>query len=274
MSNEKMYKIAHLVYVVMLSFLLTVLAILLIISCIEIYQSSEAPFSRQSVGDALLRLAPFGGMVVLWVIVGIFLFPAVDKPDGKRRLRGTTSMVHTLKTLSGKLDESRCSDEHRKQLGFERRLRICITIGVAVAWGFAAGFALINTLNEANFPADDPNAEVLHGALTVLCCLVFPFALSLAVLFINQASRKRELAVIKAALREGAGKSKDAPLESDKKCVLCTFIQKYQDRILTITRIVVLAAGVILLIVGISNGGARDVVQKAIKICRECIGLG
>ncbi|MBO6163647.1 MAG: thioredoxin [Lachnospiraceae bacterium] len=37
---------------------------------------------------------------------------------------------------------------------------------------------------------------------------------------------------------------------------------------------VLLAAAVILIIAGIFNGSARDVLYKAITICSECVGLG
>ena len=33
-------------------------------------------------------------------------------------------------------------------------------------------------------------------------------------------------------------------------------------------------AGVLLVALGVANGGAQDVLAKAIKICSECIGLG
>ena len=35
-----------------------------------------------------------------------------------------------------------------------------------------------------------------------------------------------------------------------------------------------LAAGSVLIVLGVLNGGARDVLAKAVKICSECIGLG
>ena len=35
-----------------------------------------------------------------------------------------------------------------------------------------------------------------------------------------------------------------------------------------------LGASVLLIILGIADGGAQDVLAKAIKICSECIGLG
>ena len=39
-------------------------------------------------------------------------------------------------------------------------------------------------------------------------------------------------------------------------------------------RMVLLAAAVVLIVVGIFNGSARDVFGKAVKICTECVGLG
>ena len=39
-------------------------------------------------------------------------------------------------------------------------------------------------------------------------------------------------------------------------------------------RPVVLLAAVCLLVLGCCNGGMRDVLEKAIRICTECIGLG
>ncbi len=32
--------------------------------------------------------------------------------------------------------------------------------------------------------------------------------------------------------------------------------------------------GVLLVVLGILNGGASDVLAKAVKICSECIGIG
>jgi hypothetical protein len=33
-------------------------------------------------------------------------------------------------------------------------------------------------------------------------------------------------------------------------------------------------AGLALVVLGVLNGGARDVLAKAVRICSECIGLG
>ena len=43
---------------------------------------------------------------------------------------------------------------------------------------------------------------------------------------------------------------------------------------LAAARLVVLGAAVALVVLGVINGGARDVLVKAVNICTECIGLG
>ena len=45
-------------------------------------------------------------------------------------------------------------------------------------------------------------------------------------------------------------------------------------RSLGIVRITILCLGVLFIILGVMNGGSRDVLVKAINICTECIGLG
>lgn len=42
----------------------------------------------------------------------------------------------------------------------------------------------------------------------------------------------------------------------------------------TVIRVVLCAVAVLLIVFGILNGGARDVLAKAVKICSECIGIG
>ncbi len=35
-----------------------------------------------------------------------------------------------------------------------------------------------------------------------------------------------------------------------------------------------ICTGIVLVVLGVWNGGADDVLAKAVKICSECIGLG
>ena len=45
-------------------------------------------------------------------------------------------------------------------------------------------------------------------------------------------------------------------------------------RHLAAARLVLLGAAAVLVVLGAMNGGARDVLVKAVNICTECIGLG
>jgi hypothetical protein len=45
-------------------------------------------------------------------------------------------------------------------------------------------------------------------------------------------------------------------------------------RTVSITQMVLIVLAVAFIIMGIANGGARDVLIKAVNICTECVGLG
>ena len=49
---------------------------------------------------------------------------------------------------------------------------------------------------------------------------------------------------------------------------------KSHKKAIIAARISVLAVAVVLIVWGLINGGAEDVLSKAIAICTECIGLG
>lgn len=272
MSKDKTLKILYDVYMITISVLLAALAILLIVSCVGLYRSGPSPFSRESVTRVLVRLLPLVGIVVLWALAGFIIFPDPSRP--KNQLRGTTSTAKTLKTLSGKIDVAQCSAETQKKLRVEHAWRVGTTITVTLAYAIGGVIALIYTLDGSHFPSSDPNSEVLRGALTVFLCLILPFVLSIAALFVNQASRRRELACVKSAIKESAGKPQITAAAGKAPCAMSLFIKDHRSHLLWAVRLVVLAVAVVLIVAGISNGGARDVVQKAIKICRECIGLG
>ncbi len=69
-------------------------------------------------------------------------------------------------------------------------------------------------------------------------------------------------------------KEKKAKEKLAKKKAPKTVNEKAKRRHLWAIRIALAAAGVVLIVVGICNGGMKDVLLKAINICTQCIGLG
>lgn len=47
-----------------------------------------------------------------------------------------------------------------------------------------------------------------------------------------------------------------------------------EGKAVTAVRCAVLALAAVLIVLGVANGGMKDVLIKAIKICTECVGLG
>ena len=50
--------------------------------------------------------------------------------------------------------------------------------------------------------------------------------------------------------------------------------ERRPSKYLAAARLVLLGAAIALVVLGVMNGGARDVLVKAVNICTECIGLG
>jgi hypothetical protein len=51
-------------------------------------------------------------------------------------------------------------------------------------------------------------------------------------------------------------------------------LKEEKNIIINIIRIILFITAVTLIIVGLENGGFRDVMNKAIRICFVCIGIG
>ena len=52
------------------------------------------------------------------------------------------------------------------------------------------------------------------------------------------------------------------------------FVKENEKPITLGVRIAFVGCAIVFIIIGIYNGGMADVLNKAIKICTECIGLG
>ena len=83
---------------------------------------------------------------------------------------------------------------------------------------------------------------------------------------------KEETALVKTLIAENAKKGvivKAAKEEKQQKEGLFS-----SKNWVLYARVALLCLGVVFVIVGVFNGGMKDVFAKAIKICTECIGLG
>ena len=163
--------------------------------------------------------------------------PAME-PDNRLRL---------MKKKCMDLPEGACKEEKlRKKIGYG-------TAGVVIV---CAVPGLMYLLNRDHFTSWD--LETVMGQMLVhtLPGIIAGFAAVIAASFICRRSMEREIGLLKE-------------VSGDK----ATEIAAKPSRV-SYGKIGLYVLAVILIVLGINNGGMRDVLIKAINICTECIGLG
>lgn len=133
--------------------------------------------------------------------------------------------------------------------------------------------------------------------LLAVCCIALAVILAAGaiVLYVDGAARRAENPLESIYTAEKAGQVMKAalPLFLVLLCALVVSIAlgvkpktgkasknavrmkpQAEPKHVNMIRTVVIIAAVILIIAGILNGGALDVLVKAINICTECVGLG
>ena len=250
-------KLLHLSCSIVLSVLLVVTGVLLIVSCVGIYREGDSPFTRESVGAALSRIAVPGcltlfGIVATAVLRAVFpveeVAPRTDPYDemtlARLKRKGTTSEVEAL--------------AHRRRV---LRIEYVIAlIAVTVA-------SLLFLLKVKNYPADASyNDVVIACTLWTVLWFGLVFLHGLVTDFICRAFIKQEVCL----LRETVEKT---PVPA-AACPLRLWLKKHKKQVLLSLRCGLLVVAVVLIIFGALHGGMADVLGKAINICTECIGLG
>ena len=142
-----------------------------------------------------------------------------------------------------------------------------LSLRVANAAYFTVGMviAFLSAINPANYAEGISSAELTSSVLGIVMAAavyVAPSAImALLIIPVNYLSCEYELKLINAL-----PKKKNPPLENS--------VDGRKTLALNCARIAIIALAVVFIILGVNNGDMEDVVQKAVKICTECIGLG
>ena len=237
------------------------LVVLLSLSAISIYREGsarkaehpmESVYTRGEVAGKFAPIAPllFAGLGLL--VAGLVLGAKdenADKPVTDAELNRDLVIARVAQPSKAMLTEQRA----------QRRL----------AWIGWAVFALcmvpilIYIMNPAHFPEAD-----LEGMFFSLLRVFLPWtAVGLGALAVTSILRE------KSVLRQT--EAAQAQLKAEKAAGIVAAPQSADMQKKTILpQAIIIVAAVILIIAGVFNGSARDVLYKAITICTECVGLG
>ena len=279
-DKRKAVEIAHIVYAVLLIALAITVGILFIVNVVDVYNSSDfSPFTVEAISSHFRAIAVPVIMLPCLVVIGFvlhFIFPLESKAIKVENDKA-------LDTLSQKVNLDLVDLGTKKAVVRERYFRLGATLGSTLIWIIALVIILVFTLNPASYEGEAVNQSVKDLALAVFPSALISIGVSYAVSIVNKLSKKRELELLKSIIKQnkealdGNGKSGLLP-QIDSLFNLVNKIKsamgKYENVTLWACRGALLVIAVVLIVLGIVNGGMTDVLDKAIRICTECIGLG
>ena len=264
-KSEKIRKI----YTIILSVLIVAMGIALICVAADIYYSGEGPglyYSPEIVGDRLKKLAiPL--LIVIAAIIAGGLFPLYET-------KAKRTSEETLKKLQRKIPANGEGEEFANAQAAYRKMKIT---KIAV-WSSAIAVALtgaivtlVYLLDAAHFAGNNFTAHILGLVKVALPCTLVALGVFIGASFVSGYCAKEQIKHIKTMIRYG---SKEVALP--KELAVLDQVNKVASHNITlwVVRGVVFALAVTFIILGILNGGAHDVLVKAINICTECIGIG
>lgn len=281
-DKEKAVKIAHIVYAVLIVLLAVAVGILFIVSCVDIYKSAEvSPFTTGAIESHFRAISvpviAFPCLVVIGFVLH-YVFPLESK---QKKIENTT--VHD--TLSKRVNLELVDLGTKKSIIGERYFRFGVSIGAVLVWVAAIVIILVFALNPLNYSKANVNGSVKDLALVIFPSALIAMGMSFVASLSNALSKKRELTLLKAAVKQ----NKDAlsKVELKANCLppfvtriqdfiakAKSYIAKYENLSVWIARGAVFTLAVVFIVLGVINGGMADVLGKAIRICTECIGLG
>ncbi len=264
---EKADKLRH-IYTIIISAFAVAMGIAFICVAADIYYSGKGTgviYTREIAAERLKVLA-----IPLIVLIGGIICGAIFP---LQKVTASRKSEDTLKLLSAKTPSDGAGSEYESAEAKYRKLkaaRMCV-------WCAALGLTLASTiaslcylLNAANF-AGEISEEVFKMMRRVLPWIAVMFAGLIAASVTNGILATKQVRELKTMIKFGNGNA-----EPQREIHALTTAKSIANNDITlwVVRGVIFVVAVVFIILGIFNGGAQDVLVKAVNICTECIGLG
>ena len=268
----------RLYYGIFLGVFTVVVGVLFIVQAALIYyggdDSNGKNYTRELVGEKLKQILIPVCFWIAAIIAGFVL--SVVFPEQEQRLKAKMSAGETVSRLRRRLPEGALTEEGKqaKKYYYARWGARLAALAVCLA---AAIASIVYLFQPVHFPAEDINHEILVMLKNVLPWVGVAFAACCGAVTFDYYMAKRELGSVKQLLATKSGVPKNSFFFDEATAAVDGAVAKVKPHskwILLGVRLAVLVLGVTFVLLGIFNGGATDVLIKAINICTECIGLG
>lgn len=265
---SKTEKIRYL-YAIAIGVFVVAMGIAFICVAADIYYSggaTQGAFTQEVVVKRLQHLAiPFIILIGAIAVGAVFpLFTVRMKPTKE----------HAVKLLSEKLpsggegEEYEAAEKNFKKL---RNIRLYVWAGeCAVLLGCTVA-VLVYMLNTSHFLSENITGEIFAMVKNVLPWIAVAFVTLVGVAVANGYIAGKQVKELKALIKYGNREPRE---HGEPEWIIKAKKALSSDITLWVARGIVFVVAVTFIILGIVNGGANDVLIKAINICTECIGLG
>jgi uncharacterized membrane protein (DUF485 family) len=224
------------------------------------FTGGNQPYSVERVGAYLKWLIIPSAITILLAIGGIVYNVVTSETVEKNTERTSGELLESFEKRY-KLDDFDGDTIAlvRKEKRGIKNLNICFALVSAVL--FVASFVYLVFV--ADYTVENLNADVMAAFAVSLPLCAIGLAVHIPRIYLCELSAKHQLELMKESIKKhGAPKVQKAEnTEKDKKAIM-------------VARYSVLGIALVLVVLGIFNGGIADVLAKAVKICTECIGLG
>lgn len=209
-------------------------------------------YTREKVVDALKPIAP-----VFLLSVGVTVACAMLGVRDEQQDKPVRDVALTRNLMVERVAEP--NETMRRERALQKKL----------LYGGWAAFTLcmlpvtLYMVNSAHFENGDPEVMIRNFVSHVLPWVAAGMACLMISAALQEKSMKRETDATSARIKE----EKAQRIEPSPKTAAA-------PKDLNVIRLVILAVAVVFIIVGIRSGSMNAVINKAIKICTECVGLG
>lgn len=255
-KNNKLNK----VFLIIVSAQTILMSILFIIQILRIYYGNDGTFTREICAKYLIEILP---VIIIWFIIIIVSYIYFFNKKNPVKDAGKLTQINKLHNFENMCPDY--SEEFKEEYALlekekkNRKNAWIINIAILVVCSI---MGLGYMLNTKHFKADgDLMEQAIQMSVHLLPWVIIAFISSTICTIYEEYSSKQSIEVIKVIIKAKGRKTLKAVVKNNKLKV-------------NIARISILVIAAIFIITGYFNGGAADVLQKAINICTECIGLG
>lgn len=261
-QDKKLYKI----FTIAVSVQTIIMGIFFIIQVLRIYYANNSIYTREICGEYLIQMLP---IIIVWILLVVFSAFYFDTAKEKLPKITNIAKLSYFENICPDSNNSDCNSNNSdcnsnsdseyilKNEQKKRKIALLICFIITIICSL---MGLLYLLNGDHFASNDNLSwQAIELAIHLLPWCIIAFGSFIVYVYYEERSAKRSIEVIKEIIKTN-GKSEKVKKENNKK--------------INIVRISLFVVAIFLIVFGLINGDANGVLQKAINICTECIGLG